>query len=134
MKLHLLNLSLQFHYNRKTGSILSTIERAQQAFPELMNALFSQLLPIILEVTIAITVICKLYNFHYGATLLVTIILYLISTLFTVKQSVKAQFINNEKQNNVSSYLLDTLLNFETVKYFNNTQYEYQQCDTILKE
>ncbi len=131
---HVLSLPLGFHLNRKTGALLNIIDQAQSSLPALINALMWQILPLILEVTSAIAITCWLYGAIYGFMIFTTLFIYTAATIITVNKSVKLQSTSMEKRKKASAYLHDSLLNYETVKYFNNDALELEQFGALLKE
>lgn len=131
---HILSLSSKYHINKQSGELISAVGRAQQAFPRLVEGGLLHIAPVIIEIAIATIIVCKLYGLEYGAILFVTIILYLISTVLTVKQSVFTNTIKNEKHDKTASYFLDVLLNYETVKIFCNEKFEYKTGKKIIED
>jgi ABC-type transport system involved in Fe-S cluster assembly fused permease/ATPase subunit len=131
---HMLSLPLGFHLDRKTGSLIGNIEQAQNSLPSLINAVMWQIAPLVLEVTSAIAIICWMYGAIYGFMIFATLFIYTMVTMISVNNAVKLQKFNIEKRKNASSYLHDSLLNYETIKYFNNDPVELSQYDALLKD
>ncbi len=130
---HLHSLSLRFHLNRKTGAVVNAIERAQKGVPEVIWGTFFFVGPIIIEVAIATGIIWYLYGTFYGAALLAVLFFYVIYTVFASEWALKAMRIANEQHSVAGAKIVDSLLNFETVKYFNNEKFELARCNDILK-
>lgn len=131
---HLHELSLRFHLDRRTGAITSAVEKAQDSFPDIFWGLFLSMGPTVLEILIAVIILWYLYGSLYGLILLGILVCYAIFSLFGMEWSTKAQRISNEKFFNAHARIVDSLLNFETVKYFSNQKYEKQQTDALLQE
>lgn len=127
-------LSLRFHLERRTGAITSAIERAQFGFPDIFSGIFLLIIPTIIEILIAVTILWYLYGYIYGLILFSILISYIIFSSITMEWSTHAQRIANEKNLNAASRIVDSLLNFETVKYFSKQRFEYEQTNRILKE
>lgn len=130
---HLLNLPLHFHVNRKTGAIVSAIERAQKSIPQLVWGIFFYFVPTIVELICASTILFKLYEPGYGLILISTFVLYTFYTIIFSKKAVKAQQMSNEQQSKLGARSLDSLMNFESIIYFNNQEYELNKQTIYLK-
>lgn len=131
---HLLSLSLRFHLDRKTGAIATAIERAEEGLDWIFWGIFLYVINTLVEIVIVITLLTFLFGWLYSTILALVMIAYLIFTSMALAKSVAVQEQYNEKREAAGARLIDTLLNVETVKYFNNEKYEQQQCDAILKE
>lgn len=131
---HFHTLSLRFHLNRRTGAITSAIEKAQDSFPDIFWGIFLSLGPTILEVLIAITILWTLYGSTYGLILFAILVCYTMFSIIGTEWSALAQRINNEKHFNAQARIVDSLLNFETVKYFCNQKFEVLETDKLLQE
>lgn len=131
---HLHTLSLRFHLERKTGAIATILSRVQRTFPDLFMELFIFLIPTVVEVIIVMFILWYFYSFYYGLMLFIILIVYILFSVIGVEWLATTQLINNQKEERVSSRIVDSLLNFETVKYFNNQHFEHIQCDKAMKE
>ena len=131
---HFHTLSLRFHLNRRTGAITSAIEKAQDSFPDIFWGMFLSLGPTIVEVLIAISILWTLYGSMYGLILLAILVCYTMFSIIGTEWSASAQRINNEKHFNAHARIVDSLLNFETVKYFCNQKFETEETDKLLQE
>lgn len=131
---HLLSLSLRFHLDRKTGAITTAIERAEDGLDHIFWGIFLYVINTLIEIVIVITLLTFLFGWVYSTILALVMITYLLFTSMALAKSVEVQERYNEKREAAGARLVDTLLNVETVKYFNNEKYEQQQCDEILKE
>lgn len=131
---HFHQLSLRFHLNRRTGAITSAIEKAQDSFPDIFWGIFLSLGPTIIEVLIAISILWSLYGSTYGLILFGILVCYTMFSVIGTEWSALAQRINNEKHFNAQARIVDSLLNFETVKYFCNQKFEEKETDKLLQE
>lgn len=131
---HLLNLSLRFHLDRKTGAISTVIERAEAGLDDIFWGIFLFMINTLIEMIIVLGVLTYLYGPLYSGILLFVMLGYLVFTIFALAKAVKVQENYNNKREEASARIVDTLLNIETVKYFCNQEYDYAQCDAILKE
>ena len=131
---HLISLSFSFHASRKTGALLSAIDRAQFSFWPYFAGLFFLIIPTLVEIIVAGIVLTYLYSFVYGVILATTLLAYMIFTIYGSKWSVVAQFDANEKSALVTNTLVDSLLNYETIRHFVNQHYETERCNELLAE
>ena len=131
---HLHSLSLQFHLNRKTGALSKFIDRGTKGVDFLMNYVLFNVIPTIIEIFFVAGILFVLYGFKYAVVTLVTILLYIYLTYIITQWRLKFRRRMNEADNMVSSKLVDSLLNYETVKYFNNESYEFDRLDNSLKD
>ncbi len=129
----LIDLDYNSHTNKKTGELISIIDRFMIAVPQFIEGIFIQIVPIAIEVIVALFVVVKLFGLIYGTTLLFTILLFLILSLITSKKSIVMQLRENEEKNKFSNYLLDILQNYDNVKYFNNEDFEKTAIKKILE-
>ena len=131
---HLIGLSFRFHATRKTGALLSTIDRAQFAFWPFSCGLFFMIVPTIIEIIIAAIILIYLYGYVYGLILAVTLIAYMIVSIYGSQWTTMAQCVANEKSSQVTSTVVDSLLNYETIRHFVSQKYEAEKCDSLLSE
>lgn len=131
---HLHSLSLQFHLGRQTGALSKFIDRGTKGVNFLLTYVLFNVIPTIIEIFLVAGILAFVYGWKYTLITLITISLYIIVT-FTVTQW-RLQFRRrmNAADNAVSTKLIDSLLNFETVKYFNNEEHEYKRLDESLQE
>jgi ABC-type multidrug transport system fused ATPase/permease subunit len=131
---HLHSLSLQFHLGRQTGALSKFIDRGTKGVNFLLTYVLFNVIPTIIEIFLVAGILAFVYGWKYALVTLITISLYIMVT-FTVTQW-RLQFRRrmNAADNAVSTKLIDSLLNFETVKYFNNEEHEYKRLDESLQE
>ena len=131
---HLHYLSLQFHLNRKTGALSKFIDRGTKGIDFLMNYVLFNVIPTLIEIVFVAGILLTLYVLKYAVVTVVTISMYVVLTFMITQWRLKFRRRMNESDNMVSSKLVDSLLNYETVKYFNNEEHEFNRLNDSLKE
>ena len=131
---HLHSLSLQFHLNRKTGALSKFIDRGTKGIDFLMNYVLFNVIPTLIEIIFVAGILLTLYGLKYAVVTVVTISMYVVLTFMITQWRLKFRRRMNESDNMVSSKLVDSLLNYETVKYFNNEEHEFNRLNDSLKE
>lgn len=131
---HLHSLSYDFHVRRKTGEITSAIEKAQDAFPAILWPLFFLIIPTFIEVLIVSVLLSYLYGFFYGIIMITIISLFLIYSTKALSWSLEARRQSNKKHYQSNSNIVDSFLNFSTIKLFNTQQSEFDKCRKVLQE
>jgi len=129
---HLHALSLRFHLDRQTGGLSRSIEKGTGGIETVLRfALFSTL-PTILEILLACVVLWAALGFVYAAIVFATLVLYIGFTLTFTEWRVKFRRTMNETDQEANSKAVDSLLNYETVKYFGNEGHEERRFDEAL--
>ena len=131
---HLHNLSLQFHLNRQTGALAKYIDRGTKGIDFLLRYVLFNVVPTFFEIFLVAAILFYLYGFWYAFVTLITIGLYSYLTFQITEWRNVFRKRMNKSDNEVSTKMIDSLLNFETVKYFNNEIYESNKLDESLKE
>lgn len=131
---HLHSLSHAFHLKRKTGEITSAIEKAQHAFPGILWPFFFLIIPTFLEVLTVSMLLSYLYGFSYGIIMVAIIVLFLIYSNRALRWSLEAIRLSNERHYQSNSNIVDSFINFSTIKIFNNQGVEFAKCRNILQE
>lgn len=129
---HLQDLSLRFHLNRKTGSVIRSVSRGSSSFAAISRILLFQILPVFLQVIVVCVFLLIEYDWWFAIITLVTIALYFLFTLTTTEWRNKFRRTMNTADNEYNQKAVDALLNFETVKYFNAEQHEKRRFDSSL--
>lgn len=129
---HLHNLELSFHLNRQTGGISRDIERGTNGLSFLMRFLMFNIVPTLLEIIAVAVIFSVLFSPVYALIMLVAVGLYIFFTVSITEW--RNAFIRaaNQADNTTNSRAIDSLLNYETVKYFNNEQHEAAIYDGFL--
>jgi len=130
---HLHSLSLRFHLHRKTGGVLKALERGTSGISMLLSFVLFNILPTLLELLMTCTILLFSFEVWFSLLTLVTILGYVSYTLGVTEWRTKFRRIMNEKDNDANNKAVDSLLNFETVKYFCNEEHEAQRYDGALQ-
>lgn len=130
---HLHSLPMIFHLNRKTGAITNALERAQNGFPNVFWGLFLFVIPTTIELILAAIILCYYYGFTYGFLLFCIAFAFVVFTFFATERASRFQILCNEEHSNTNANIVDSLLNFASIKYFNNKEYEVLKCDAHLR-
>ena len=131
---HLHSLSLQFHLNRQTGGLAKYIDRGTKGIDFLLRYVLFNIVPTFFEVFLVSGILFYLYGPWYAVITLLTIGLYSYLTFVITEWRNIFRKRMNKADNDVSTKMIDSLLNFETVKYFNNENFESSRLDHSLKE
>jgi ATP-binding cassette, subfamily B, heavy metal transporter len=131
---HLHNLSLQFHLNRQTGGLAKYIDRGTKGIDFLLRYVLFNIVPTFFEVFLVSGILFYLYGPWYAVVTLITIGLYCYLTFIITEWRNIFRKRMNQADNDVSTKMIDSLLNFETVKYFNNEDFELKRLDQSLKD
>ena len=129
---HLHMLSLRFHLERRTGAVSHLINRAQQGLEALFWGLFLFLIPTVLEIILAVAVIAYLYGTWYALAISGILVLYIVVSFVGLQWSHAGHEQYNERRSATKALIIDSILNFETVKYFTNQQFEHKQIANTL--
>jgi len=131
---HLHGLSLRWHLSRKTGEVLRVMDRGTESINGLLDYLIFNILPTLVDVIIAISYFTAAFNAWFGLIILVMMILYMGITITVTEWRTKFRRAMNEKDNAKRTKAVDSLLNFETVKYYNAESYEVDRYNTAILE
>ena len=131
---HLHQLSLRYHLDRKTGGISRAIERGVRGIEFLLNFMLFNILPTLFEILLVCGILWSLYSVWYAVVTLGAIACYIAWTLIVTEARIKYRRIMNETDSEAHTKAIDSLLNFETVKYFGNEPHEARRFDTALEK
>ena len=131
---HLHNLSLQFHLNRQTGALAKYIDRGTKGIDFLLRYVLFNVVPTFFEIFLVSGILFYLYGPWYAVITLTTIGLYSYLTFQITEWRNAFRKRMNQADNDISTKMIDSLLNFETVKYFNNEAYEFNRLDKSLED
>ena len=131
---HLHSLSLQFHLNRQTGALSKFIDRGTKGIDFLLRYVIFNVVPTFIEIILVTIILLNLYGYFYALITIITITIYVILTFIITQWRVQFRRDMNSADNSVSTKMIDSLLNFETVKYFNNENHEFNRLDVSLKK
>ncbi|KXS31525.1 MAG: ABC transporter transmembrane region [Candidatus Gallionella acididurans] len=126
---HLHNLSLRFHLDRQTGGVSRDIERGTRGIGFLLNFTLFNILPTLLEIGLVAAILLKKYSPWFAIITFITLIIYIAFTLFITEWRMVVRRTMNDLDSKANTRAIDSLLNYETVKYFGNEQYEANRYD-----
>lgn len=129
---HLQHLDLAFHLERKTGGLARDIERGVSGISFVMRFFIFNIGPTLLELSLVIGILTTKYGAKYGLLIALAVTLYIFFTVKVTNWRLKFIREANVADNTSNSRAVDSLLNFETVKYFNNEQHEIARYDDDL--
>jgi len=130
---HLHTLSLSFHLDRQTGGISRDIERGSRGISFLLNFMVFNILPTLIEITLIAVILFANYSLWFAIIPFATAAIYIAFTLIVTEWRIKYRREMNEMDSKANTRAIDSLLNFETVKYFGNEEYEAQRYDENLQ-
>jgi ATP-binding cassette subfamily B protein len=130
---HLHALSLRFHLERQTGGMTRDIERGVRGIESLIQFLLFSLLPTLLEVVMVVTILSVKFDLWFAWITLAALVAYIIFTVLITEWRTKFRRQANEFDSAAHTKAVDSLLNYETVKYFNNEQFEASRYDVSLE-
>ncbi len=131
---HLHNLSLEFHLNRQTGALAKYIDRGTKGIDFLLRYVLFSTVPTFFEIFLVSGILFYLYGPWYAVITLTTISFYFYLTFQITEWRNEFRKRMNKADNEVSTKMVDSLLNFETVKYFNNEKFEFDRLDKSLED
>ncbi len=129
---HLHQLSLRFHIARHTGGVSRIIERGTKAIETLMTFLTFNIVPTALEILMVSIALSLMYDVRYTFVIVITMILYIVYTLKLTEWRIRYVREMNDADTAAQSKAIDSLLNYETVKYFGNELHERHRFDVGL--
>ncbi len=130
---HLHNLSMRFHLDRQTGGLSRVVERGAKGIEFLLFFVLFNILPTILEIGLVCGILWWLYDWRYAAVTFVTIGGYVWFTFALTEWRIKHRRRMNEADQEANTKAIDSLLNYETVKYFGNEEHEARRYDVALQ-
>ncbi len=130
---HLHALSLRFHLNRQTGGITRDIERGTRGISSLVSFTLFSILPTLVEITLVLGYLALHYDIWFSAITLAALSIYVLFTVLVTEWRTHFRRTMNELDSKASTKAIDSLLNYETVKYFGNEEYEAHRYDEGLQ-
>ncbi|MBK6786960.1 MAG: ABC transporter ATP-binding protein/permease [Betaproteobacteria bacterium] len=131
---HLHALSLRFHLERQTGGMTRDIERGTRAVHSLISYSLYSILPTLIEVTLVLSILGTKFDIGFVWITLAALVLYVAFTIVVTEWRTKFRRQMNEFDSVAHSKAIDALLNYETVKYFNNEDFETRRYDQSLEQ
>jgi ATP-binding cassette subfamily B protein len=129
---HLHRLSLRFHLDRQTGGLARAMERGTNGIEAVLRLAVFNIIPTLIEVLMVAGILWRMFDWRYAAMTLVAVAAYLSFTLGFTNYRVKVRRAMNESDTDAQSKAVDSLLNYETVKYFGNEGHEAARFDVAL--
>ena len=126
---HLHKLSLRFHLDRQTGGISRDIERGSRSIAQLLSFLVFSIIPTIFEIAVVCAILLFNFNVWFAVITLVTVCVYFVYTYKVTEWRIKFRVEMNQADSTANSTAVDSLINYETVKYFGNEAYEAKRYD-----
>jgi ATP-binding cassette subfamily B protein len=130
---HLHKLSLRFHLERRTGGLSRVIERGTRGVDLILRMGILQIVPTLLELILVCALLVYFFNWTYVAILLATIAAYMWFTFAASEKRIAIRREMNESDTEANTKAIDSLLNFETVKYFGNEEVESRRFDSAMQ-
>ena len=129
---HLLRLDLNFHLSRQTGGLTRAIDRGTKGISFLLTSMVFHIIPTVLEISMVCGILAFQYGPQFAAITAATMVAYTSFTVVTTSWRTKFRKQANAADNAGATVAVDSLINFEAVKYFNNEKYEVGRYDTAL--
>ena len=130
---HLHSLSLRFHLDRQTGGLSRAIERGIKGIEFLLNFMLFSILPTLAEIILVCGILWALFDFWYAFVVFITVTIYVGFTVTVTEWRMKFRRRMNEMDSKANTRAIDSLLNYETVKYFGNEEHEAKRFDRALR-
>ncbi|KAI9140536.1 hypothetical protein BKA69DRAFT_1125616 [Paraphysoderma sedebokerense] len=131
---HLHGLSHRFHLNRKTGEILRVQDRGVSSIVSLLSSILFNIVPTLVDIFIAVIYFAVQFDIYFGIIVFITMTLYIISTVYITEIRTKYRRQTNLLDNAMQAKAVDSLLNFETVKFYNAEDFEAKQYAKAMHE
>ena len=130
---HLHALSLRFHLERQTGGMTRDIERGTRGVHSLISYSLYSIIPTLIEVTLVLTLLAVKFDMWFAWITIIALVLYVAFTVTVTEWRTQFRKKMNEMDSTAHSRAIDSLLNYETVKYFNNEEFEAKRYDENLE-
>ncbi|HEY3519802.1 MAG TPA: ABC transporter ATP-binding protein/permease, partial [Rhodanobacteraceae bacterium] len=130
---HLHQLSLRFHLDRHTGGVGRDISRGTRGVYNLLGWVVVNIVPTLFEILVVIVLLLRQFDWRYAVVTLVTMAIYIGATIWISEWRTASVRVMNEEESLSNARAVDSLLNYETVKYFGNEEFEAQRYDNALR-
>ena len=131
---HLHQRELAFHLDRKTGGLARDIERGTTGISFLLRFTLFNIVPTLLEIVMVAAILLVAFNVSYVIAILISVVVYVVFSIRITEWRIAFVREANSRDNQSNSRAIDSLLNYETVKYFNNERFEAEQYDQGLEK
>ena len=129
---HMHLLSLRFHLERKTGGLTRVLERGRNAIETIVRMVLLQLAPTIVELVLIVAVLLLHFDWRYVAVIAATVVCYMLFTWYATEWRINIRRRMNESDSDANAKAIDSLLNYETVKYFSAEAREARRYDRSM--
>ncbi|MGY0713927.1 ABCB family ABC transporter ATP-binding protein/permease [Azospirillum argentinense] len=129
---HLHALSLRFHLERQTGGLTRSLERGTRAIETLLRYALFSIVPTLVEITLVCVILWRMFDGWFALATFATVGSYIAYTFFVSEWRIQFRRAMNETDNKANTKAVDSLLNYETVKYFGNEGHEARRYDQAL--
>ena len=130
---HLHKLAMRFHLERQTGGLSRAVERGTKGIDFLLNFMLFNVIPTLIEIILVCGIMWGLFNFWYAFVTFITINIYIYWTIAVTNWRLKYRRQMNKMDGEANTKAIDSLLNYETVKYFGNEEHEANRFDQALR-
>ena len=130
---HLHRLDLEFHLSRRTGALSRDIERGVEGIRFLLRFLLFNILPTLLEIGLVAGILWNKYDWRFAAIAFVAVAVYIVCSVVVTEWRTKYVSKLNQLDSSANAHAVDALINYETVKYFGNEEFEAQRYDKSLE-
>ena len=131
---HLHSLSLRFHLERQTGGMTRDIERGTNGISTLLSYFLFSIIPVVLEFALVAAVLLRRFDWRFAAITFGAVAFYILFTVLITEWRMEIRRRANELDSKANTRAIDTLLNYETVKYFGNEEFEARRYDDNLRK
>lgn len=131
---HLHKLSMRFHINRQTGGVTRDISRGTRGIGSLLSFLLFNILPTLLEIGMITVILVTMYDWRFAVVTLGTILVYTVFTIVVTEWRTQMRRAMNDLDSRANTRAVDSLLNYETVKYFGNEKFEAKRYDESMEK
>lgn len=130
---HLHSLSLRFHLERQTGGVSRDIERGARGISSLIHLTLFSVLPTLFEISLVAGILFAKFDWIYATITLTVLVIYIVLTISITEWRTQLRRQMNEMDSQANTKAIDSLLNYETVKYFGNEEFEAKRYDVSLQ-
>src|SRR5690348_15179108 len=129
---HIHALSLRFHLERRTGGLARAVERGTAGIEFLLSFMLFNVVPTVFEIALVCAILRRFYNWAFALVTLATIVTYICFTFAVTDWRIRFRREMNARNSEANTKAVDSLLNYETVKYFANEMHEAERYDRAL--
>src|SRR6266705_1904858 len=131
---HMHGLSLRFHLERQTGGVSRDIERGTRGISTLLSYMLFSIIPVLLEFGLVAAILLAKFDWRFAAVTFAAVTVYMVFTVSVTEWRMEIRRWANELDSRANTRAIDSLINYETVKYFNNEEYEARRYDDNLQK